>query len=45
MTGVAPLPPAPGGAASIPTLSEWGVAALSLLLAGGMLWQRRRGRV
>ncbi|EER57835.1 hypothetical protein AcdelDRAFT_4594, partial [Acidovorax delafieldii 2AN] len=45
ITGVTPPPPAPGGAASIPTLSEWGVAALSLLLAGGMLWQRRRGRI
>lgn len=37
--------PAPGSAHGIPTLSQWGVAALSLLLAGGLLWQRRRGRV
>ena len=30
----APPPPGPGGVASIPTLSEWGLMLMSLLLAG-----------
>ena len=42
ITAVAPA--APAGTAAIPTLSEWGLGALSLLLAGGALWQRRRMR-
>ncbi len=32
----------PGGVASIPTLSEWGLALMSLLL-GGLAWRRQRG--
>lgn len=40
------LPAAPGGAASIPTLSEWGLAVLSLLAGlAGMAALRRRARV
>ncbi len=45
LTITAVAAPVPAGPASIPTLSEWGLATLSLLVAGGMLWQRRRGRV
>ena len=45
LTITAVAAPVPAGPASIPTLSEWGLATLSLLVAGGILWQRRRGRV
>lgn len=38
----APPPATPAATTGIPTLSEWGLAALSLLLAAGTLWQRRR---
>ena len=35
-------PLAAGSATAIPTLSTWGLGALSLLLAGGAFWARRR---
>jgi hypothetical protein len=31
-----------GGCACIPTLSEWGVVVMSLLMFGSILWLRRR---
>ena len=34
----------PGGATSIPTLSEWGMVMMSLLL-GGLAWFRLRRRL
>ena len=42
-TGVA-APPPPGAATEIPTLSEWGLIVLSLLVAGAALRFRRRTR-
>jgi hypothetical protein len=43
---VAPFPATcdvSGHCVGIPTLSEWGVVALSLLMLGGVLRDRRRG--
>ena len=31
-----------GGCACIPTLSEWGIMAMSLVMFGSVLWLRRR---
>lgn len=35
-------PGAPGGVTGVPTLSEWGLLLLSLLMLGGTAWSRRR---
>ncbi|OYD48316.1 IPTL-CTERM sorting domain-containing protein [Acidovorax kalamii] len=45
-TGCGTLPPAPGGATSIPTLSEWGLILMSLAAAAwGMATLRRRSHL
>jgi hypothetical protein len=42
ITGVTAPAATPAATTSIPTLSEWGLAALSLLLAAMVAWQGRR---
>jgi hypothetical protein len=46
--GSAIVPPGPGqplGPVDVPTLSEWGVIVLAVLLGGAAFLQRRRGRL